>query len=76
MNPYQPHSFGTGMINMRRMPMPVAEIAVRIAESIGPVPDITAEQTAAYACETADRLWKEFEARGWLLEVPEPERKP
>jgi len=33
---------------------------------------LTPEELVKDACATADAAWSEFEARGWLLEVPIP----
>ena len=33
---------------------------------------MTPEEVATRACDIAEAMWTKFEARGWILDVPEP----
>lgn len=37
---------------------------------------MTVSELVTNACDTADAAWNEFEARGWLLEIPLPTKRP
>lgn len=78
------------IIHQTRMPYTVAKIATGLVERWGLVaaaPDgvddsgrqkmrrQTPGELTAEACETAALLWKEFETRGWLVEIPLPVKR-
>lgn len=68
----------------------VGRIAIAMAERWGVVaalPDgedsagrqklrcMTADELATVACDTAHALWKQFNERGWLLDIPLPTKR-
>ena len=73
-----------------KQPQPIAKFAMALSERWGIVAceidgedsagrsklrRLTPDELAQTACETASALWDQFNARGWMTEVPIPTPK-